>query len=79
MMLPIQIDFTVPPETRWLMEWLHDGQWFPECVRNTIDQAISEGKRRLRCIPWVTWRVIPYSFSASAPSSRLVGGKDGSL
>lgn len=66
MMLPIQMDFTLSPETRWLMEWCHDGTWLPEVVMDTIDQAIAEGRIRLRCIPWVTWRVIPYPHGGKA-------------
>ena len=60
MMLPLQLDLLTPPNSRWLMEWKHEGKWIFETVRNTIEEAVKEGKRRLRDIPFVTWRVRPY-------------------
>lgn len=68
MMLPFQPDLLTPSGTRFMVEfWNKDGkEWLPEVVKNTAEDAIKEGSKRMKCFPFVTWRVVPYPLDPDA-------------
>lgn len=45
---------------RFLLEWWSGEYWVGEILVSSIAEGEREARQRLRCIPWVEWRLTPW-------------------